>query len=159
VVYPSRGVAEVVEIVEKEIGGRVQRFYLLTLLDGRSHILVPVERCGDIGLRDVVGQEEVAKIFELLSTPCEPKEREPWTRRLRGFSEKIRSGNIFDLAEVLRDLSNIAAQKPLSFGERHLFETTRKLLVQELSIARGMSSERIDRQVSRILLEKDRPRH
>lgn len=151
VVYPARGVAEVGQIVEMEIAGRAQRFYRLKLLDGDSQILVPVDRAGDVGLRSVIHQREVSKILKWLGTESELREDESWNRRQRGFLEKIRSGSIFDLAEVLRDLSRLAARKELSFGERRVLETTRRLVVQELSIARGVSSERIDRQLSRIL--------
>lgn len=154
VVYPSRGVAEVGDIVDKEISGESHLFYVLTLLDGRAHILVPVDRSPELGLRQVVDRHDVAKILDVLCVASPRVEREPWIRRQRNLVEKVNSGNLFEVAEVVRDLSSLAARKPLAYGERRLLEITRKLLVQELAIASGLSNERVERRVTRLLAQR-----
>jgi CarD family transcriptional regulator len=151
VVYPGRGVAEIGQIVDQDIAGHVQRFYVLRLLDGLSNILIPVERCAELGLRQVVGERDVRRVFALLGTQGARRAQEPWVRRQRELLEKIHGGNLFELAKVVRDLTELGTYKPLSFGERRLLESTRRLLVQELSVARGVSSDHIERQVSRLL--------
>jgi CarD family transcriptional regulator len=154
VVYPSRGVAEIGEIVDKEIAGTVERFYVLRLLDGGSTILVPVARSAELGLRDVIDRKEVAKILRVLRMQGERRDHEPWNRRQRGFLEKIRSGDILEVAEVVRDLWQLGQSKPLSFGERRLLETTRKLLVQELSVAWDRPGDHVERELDRVLSHK-----
>ena len=154
VVYPARGVAEIGEIVEKEIAGTVEIFYVLTLLDGASTILVPVQRAAELGIRGIIGHQEVARIFELLRMHGKPAERESWSRRQRAFLQKIHSNNVFDVAEVFRELSDLGRYKALSFSERRLLETTRRLLVGELAIAKGIPREQMERQVDRLVSGK-----
>jgi CarD family transcriptional regulator len=105
-------------------------------------------------LREVVPQKELPKIFKCLRAEGAPQQRETWNRRQRAFLEKIRSGDIFELAEVFRDLSYRGAQQPLSYGERQVLQATRKLLVEELSVAGGVSSGRIGRRVERLVTAK-----
>jgi CarD family transcriptional regulator len=137
VVYPGQGLAEVLAIEEKEIAGKTQRFYKLGVLGNGIRILVPVGNSGGVGLRPVIEAGVAGEVFELLRDDA-PLDfgREPWNRRFRGFMDKIKSGDLFDVAEVVRDIRRMAASKVLAFGERRMLDTAQKLLVEELAAAR-----------------------
>ncbi len=142
-VYPAQGVAEVICIEEKDIGGTRQRFYVLRILDTDRKIMVPVCNAASVGLRQVIGEEEIRDIFEILCEQSLPFDNQTWNRRYRGFMDKIKTGSIYDVAEVLRDLYRLKSDKPLSFGERRMLETARALIVKEVAIARGRTEEQI----------------
>jgi CarD family transcriptional regulator len=138
-VYPAQGVAEVIRIEEKDIAGCRQRFYVLRILDTDRKVMVPVGNAGAVGLRQVIGEEEVLELLDILREPPLTVDTQTWNRRYRGFMDKIKTGSIYDVAEVLRDLTHIRMSKSLSFGERRMLETARALIVKEMAVARGTS--------------------
>jgi CarD family transcriptional regulator len=149
-VYPSQGVAEVVGIERKEVFGRVQQFYVLRGLDTGLRILVPVDKADQVGLRKLAGTEEIEEVLAILRDKEVHVDRQTWNRRYRGFMEKIKSGSLFEVAEVFRDLYRLKGMKPLSFGERRMLDTARGLIVQELSIARASDSVKVEQELARI---------
>ena len=149
-VYPSQGVAEVVGIERKEVFGRVQQFYVLRGLDTGLRILVPVDKADQVGLRKLAGTEEIEEVLAILRDKEVHVDRQTWNRRYRGFMEKIKSGSLFEVAEVFRDLYRLKGMKPLSFGERRMLDTARGLIVQELSIARSSDSIKVEQELARI---------
>jgi CarD family transcriptional regulator len=149
-VYPSQGVAEVVGIERKEVFGRVQQFYVLRGLDTGLRILVPVDKADQVGLRKLAGTEEIEEVLAILRDKEVHVDRQTWNRRYRGFMEKIKSGSLFEVAEVFRDLYRLKGMKPLSFGERRMLDTARGLIVQELSIARASDTNKVEQELARI---------
>lgn len=149
-VYPARGVAEVVSIEEKDIAGNRQRFYVLRLLDTDHKIMVPVSNAQNIGLRKPISDKEIKEIFRILKVKEIPFDNQTWNRRYRGFMDKIKTGSVFDVAEVLRDLSRLRANKALSFGERQMLEKARGLIVKEISVARGKSEDKVRSEIEAI---------
>lgn len=149
-VYPARGVAEVVSIEEKDIAGNRQRFYVLRLLDTDHKIMVPVLNAQNIGLRKPISDKEIKEIFRILKVKEVPFDNQTWNRRYRGFMDKIKTGSVFDVAEVLRDLSRLRANKALSFGERQMLEKARGLIVKEISVARGKSEDKVRSEIEAI---------
>ncbi|MES1207512.1 MAG: CarD family transcriptional regulator, partial [Pseudomonadota bacterium] len=103
-VYPSQGVAEVIGIEKKEVYGKVQRFYVLRGIDTGLRILVPLDKADQVGLRRIAGREEIDEVMEILRDKEIHVDRQTWNRRYRGFMEKIKSGSLFEVAEVFRDL-------------------------------------------------------
>ena len=142
-VYPARGVAEVTSIEEKDIAGNRQRFYVLRLLDTDHKIMVPVGNATNIGLRKPINEKEIRQIFKILRVKDIQFDNQTWNRRYRGFMDKIKTGSVFEVAEVLRDLSRLRSEKALSFGERQMLEKARGLIVKEISVARGKSEEKV----------------
>src|SRR5689334_23889099 len=131
-VYPAQGVAEVVNIEEKDIAGNRQRFYVLRILDTDRKIMVPVSNASAVGLRQVISEQEIREIFDILRERTIAFDNQTWNRRYRGFMDKIKTGSIYDVAEVLRDLYRLKANKQLSFGERRMLDTARTLIVKEI---------------------------
>lgn len=150
-VYPSQGVAEVVGIEQKEISGKIQRFYVLRVLESDNRIMVPTDKSGQVGLRRIAGEEEIDEVRQILQEKEVHVDRQTWNRRYRGFMEKIRSGSLFEVAEVFRDLYRLKGLKPLSFGERRMLDTARGLIVQELSVAQATDENKVEQELNRLL--------
>ena len=142
-VYPAQGVAEVINIEERDIAGQRTRFYVLRILDTDRKIMVPVRNAQTVGLRQVISEGEIREIFEILGERTVAFDNQTWNRRYRGFMDKIKTGSIYDVAEVMRDLYRLKYEKSLSFGERRMLDTARGLIVKEIAVARRKSEEQI----------------
>jgi CarD family transcriptional regulator len=149
-VYPAQGVAEVVGIEEKEISGKKQRFYVLRIVDSDMRIMVPVAKAQEVGLRQIIGEEEIREVFLVLKEKEIHVDKQTWNRRYRGFMEKIKTGSLFEVAEVYRDLYRLKSTKTLSFGERRMLDTAKNLIVKELSVARRMTETRMEKEIERL---------
>jgi len=149
-VYPAHGVAEVTGIETKEIGGSKTSFYILRILENGMRIMVPTKNVGTVGLRAVVKKAEVKEVYDILKSREVSVDSQTWNRRYREYMEKIKTGSVYEVAEVLRDLSLLKNDKELSFGERKMLDTARSLLVKELAIAKNTKEEKIDRELAEI---------
>lgn len=148
-VYPAQGVAEVVGIENKEINSTVCAFYVLKVLDTEMQILVPKEKADQVGLRPVATADEVEEVFDILREQDVHIDKQTWNRRYRGFMEKIKTGSLFEVAEVFRDLYRLKSTKTLSFGERRMLDTAKNLIVKELSVARNWSEQEVEQQLEK----------
>ncbi len=107
-------------------------------------IMIPTWNVEFVRLRDVISKEEIPKVYDVIKQNREPRiNNQTWNRRYREYMDKIKTGSIYDVAEVFRDLHFIKVTKDLSFGERKLFETATNLLVSELSTAANTNEETI----------------
>ncbi|MEK6606334.1 MAG: CarD family transcriptional regulator [Myxococcota bacterium] len=149
-VYPAQGVAEVVGIEEKEIAGKIHRFYMLRVVDTDMKIMVPVTKAVEVGLRGVIGESEISEVYDILREREIPIDKQTWNRRYRGFMEKIKTGSLFEVAEVYRDIYRLKSTKTLSFGERRMLDTAKNLIVKEISVARRQSEQKIERELEKI---------
>jgi CarD family transcriptional regulator len=149
-VYPAQGVAEIIGIDEKEISGKIQRFYSLRILDSDMRILVPVDKAEQVGLREIVQEDQIQEVYEILREKEVHIDKQTWNRRYRGFMEKIKTGSLFEVAEVFRDLYRLKNQKTLSFGERRMLDTAKNLIVKELSVAKGTTESKVERELEKI---------
>lgn len=149
-VYPAQGVAEIVSIEEKDIAGNRMQFYVLRLLDSDRKIMVPVRNAESVGLRPPISETEIRDIFAILKERAIAFDNQTWNRRYRGFMDKIKTGSIFDVAEVMRDLSRLRQDKALSYGERRMLETARALIVKEIAVARGKDEDKVQAQIDKI---------
>lgn len=151
-VYPTQGVAEVINIEEKDIAGTRQRFYVLRVLDTDRKIMVPVSNASAVGLRQVISEEEILEIFDILRERTIAFDNQTWNRRFRAFTDKIKTGSIYDVAEVLRDLYRLKTDKQLSFGERKMLETARTLIVKEIAIAREQTEDQVKTEIESLFV-------
>jgi CarD family transcriptional regulator len=149
-VYPGQGVGEVLGIEHKEIAGQRQSFYVLKILENGMKIMIPINKVGSVGLRDIISEEEVAEVYSILRTKTVAVDSTTWNRRYREYMEKIKTGSVFEIAAVLRDLYLLKYDKDLSFGERKMLDTARSLLVKELAIAKAVSEEVIETDLKKI---------
>jgi CarD family transcriptional regulator len=149
-VYPAHGVAEVVGLETREIGGNKTAFYILKILDTGMKIMIPTRNVGTVGLRGIASQSEVKEVFNILKSKEIAVEGQTWNRRYREYMDKIKTGSVFEIAEVLRDLCLLKKSKELSFGERKMLDTARQLLVKELAIAKGVKEPKIEAELEKI---------
>lgn len=146
-VYPAHGVAEVTGIESHEVGGDRQTFYILRILDNGVKVMIPT---GANGLREIMTPTEVEEVFDVLREKEIAVESTTWNRRYREYKDKIDSGDPKQIAAVLRDLFLLKNDKDLSFGERKMLDTAKALLVKELSIARDMDEDDIEKEFVQI---------
>jgi CarD family transcriptional regulator len=149
-VYPAHGVGEVKAIETREISGNKQTFYILRILDNGMTIMVPTQNVKSVGLREIIGEDQVEEVYEILQERDITVDNQTWNRRYREYMDKIKSGSVYEIAEVLRDLSLLKFEKELSFGERKMLDTARTLLVKELAIAQGLGEEEILKEIQKI---------
>jgi CarD family transcriptional regulator len=149
-VYPAHGVTEVIGIETREISGNKQTFYILKVLDTGMRIMVPTKNVDTVGLRSVIGSDEVKEVYGILRSREVSVEGQTWNRRYREYMEKIKTGSIHEIAEVMRDLSWLKNDKDLSFGERKMLDTARSLLVKELAVAKNTPETKINRELDNI---------
>ena len=112
--------------------------------------MVPVKNAEAVGLRGVICEEEIREIFEILRERTVAFDNQTWNRRYRGFMDKIKTGSIYDVAEVLRDLYRLKAEKSLSFGERRMLDNARTLVVKELAIALARTEDSVREEIEAI---------
>jgi CarD family transcriptional regulator len=145
-VFPGHGVAEVVAIERKSISGHEMTFYVLKTLENGKALthLVPTSNVKAVGMRELITAEEADEVFKVLRKKEKVVESTTWNRRYREYMEKIKTGSIFEVAKVLRDLYLLKGEKDLSFGERKMLDTARSLLIKEVAIAKGMSEDEIE---------------
>lgn len=149
-VYPAQGVAEVVGIDTKEIMGTSQTFYVLRVMDSDKKIMIPVNNVENVGLRNVMNDRELEEVYDILRERDVDLNQQTWNRRYRAYLEKIQTGSPYEIAEVLRDLNLLKFHKTLSFGERKMLDTARRLLVQELAVAKERTEDDIMEELEHI---------
>ncbi len=159
VVYPIHGVARITEIRTERIGDSQQLCYILETeiktANEKPVIKLPVDKVESNRVRKIVDESEVPKVLAILKKRGIKTDTQTWNRRHREYQEKMRSGSIFQAAEVYRDLSLLKENKDLSHGERRLFDQARNLLIKEISIARKTSETEIERAISNIFAKKE----
>lgn len=134
-VYPGHGVGRVTAIETKEILGNKQTFYSLMILETGMKIMIPRDNVMSVGLRPIISKAEADTVLCILKEKDVKIDNQTWNRRYREYMEKIKTGSVFEIAEVLRDLFLLKADKELSFGERKMLDSARTLLLKELSLA------------------------
>jgi len=149
-VYPAQGVGRIEAIETREISGQKQAFYIMKILENNMIIMIPVNNVESVGLRDIIDDEEVAKVYEIMKKRDIPPDNQTWNRRYREYMDKIKTGSVYEVAEVLRDLYLLKVDKELSFGERKMFDTAQSLLLKELSIAKKTDESTIMSDMKRI---------
>jgi len=150
-VYPAQGVGKIEAVESKKIGGSRQDFYIMRILDNDMKIMIPVGNAESVGLRPLIAPGEIPNVYDILRSREISVSSATWNRRYREYMEKIKTGSVFELAEVLRDLSVLKGEKELSFGERKMLDTARGLLVKELSIIQDISEESVLEEIDDIL--------
>lgn len=150
-IYPGHGVVTVVKLQEEFVGGKPLGLCYTLLMQTNATVVVPVAREEATGLRPPIGREQLQHVLAVFETVSDTTPRaRSWTRRQRALSEKVRTGDVYDLAEVCRDLRATEHQKRcmrLSWGERRMLELVEDLLLSELSVVSGEPPEAMRAQI------------
>ncbi len=150
-VYPGHGVGTIEAIEKMEMGGRVQDFYVLSILDTKMTIKIPTENVGTAGMREVIDPTKIPEVYEILKKKKIHNNHQPWNQRYRDYMDRIQSGSIFEVAEVFRELYSLKTEKGLSFGEKKLMDTAKKLLIKELAISKEAEEAEIGKEIQGIM--------
>ncbi|MFZ5775809.1 MAG: CarD family transcriptional regulator [Thermodesulfobacteriota bacterium] len=149
-VYPAHGVGRIESIEQRQVGDKQQSFYVMKILDSSMVIMIPTANSRNVGLRSVIGPQEVGKVYDILSARDVDSASQPWNQRYREYMEKIKTGSVFEIAAVLRDLFLLREDKDLSFGERRMLDTAKNLLVKEIAIAKQLNETQVAENIDRL---------
>ncbi len=149
-VYPAHGVGVIERIETQKISGASQDFYVMRILDNGMIIMIPTGNVDNVGLREIIQKKEVPKLYSILKKRDIPIDNQTWNRRYREYMDKIKTGSVYEVAEVYRDLLMLKIEKELSFGERKMLDTARNLLVKEISLAKQVAESQIERDLEKI---------
>lgn len=150
VIYPNHGLGQIERITTQKIAGQEIRFYELTLIENNSTVLVPINNVGNVGLRRTINKDAVKGLLLQLQAAC-PELTSDWKDRFRENSEKMKSGRISDVAEVLKTLASINSRKTLSFREKKMYDRAKRLLITEIAAVEEASEDAIEQQVDQAL--------
>ena len=150
VVYPMHGAGIIEAIEEKEVLGEKHRYYIMKMPIGEMKVMIPMDNVEEIGLRQVIDDEGVEKVYHILRGSVS-KMSQNWNRRYRANMEKIKSGDIFEVAEVVRNLAIRDREKGLSTGERKMLDNARQILISELVLAQGATEEQVETDLNKLL--------
>ena len=124
--------------------------YILRILENGMKIMVPTDNIRQVGLREVISKSKVEKVLKILKAKSLSVETTTWNRRYREYMEKIKTGSVYEVAEVLRDLYILKTDKDLSFCELKLLDTAKGLLVREVAVAKGCDEDEVEREFKKI---------
>ena len=143
-VYPAHGVGRIEAIETRVVNGEKHDFYIMKIIENSMVIMIPTWNVESVGLRDVIGPMEIPKIMDVIKAKRDIAiDNQTWNRRYREYMDKIKTGSLYEVAEVFRDLTLLKLSKDLSFGERKLYDTAHALLIKELSTARNIDEKAI----------------
>ena len=143
-VYPAHGVGRIEAVESRVVNGEKHDFYIMKILENNMVIMIPTSNVQSVGLRDVISAQEIPKIMDVIKAKRELTiDNQTWNRRYREYMDKIKTGSLYEVAEVFRDLSLLKMNKDLSFGERKLYDTAQTLLIKELSTAKNSDEKSV----------------
>ena len=151
VVYPHHGAAVIEQIENRKIKGEDRKYLVLRIKEQSDLVVrVPADNCDLVGVRDVVGAEGLEKVFEVLRAPY-TEEPTNWSRRYKANLEKLASGDVIKVSEVVRDLWRRDKDRGLSAGEKRMLAKARQILVSELALAERTDEERAEETLDEVL--------
>jgi CarD family transcriptional regulator len=149
-VYPAQGVGVIEAIEKKEIMGDSQSFYIMKIMGNGMKIMIPTKSAKSVGLREVIKEKEIYKVYDILKNKDITIDKQTWNKRYREYLEKIKTGSVYEIAKVLRDLLILKNDKNLSFGERKMMDTAKSLLIKEISVATNSDENKIEQDLKLI---------
>ena len=150
VIYPNHGLGVVQGIETKTILGTTCGFYHLRMIANETTVLVPVDNVDGVGLRRAINDEEIERLFSLLGDG-KIDNHQNWKGRFKDNSDRMRTGSIYDVVEVLKSLTFLARSKNLSFREKRMLDRAKFLVVSEISEVMGQKALAIEKQVEEAL--------
>lgn len=152
VVYPMHGAGVIEAIEEKEILGEKQKYYVMRLPVGDMKVMVPMKNVKSIGLRGVVDEKTIQEVLDQMRSQKE-SDTTNWNRRYRANLDKMKSGDIYEVADVVRSLMLRDEEKGLSTGERKMLDNAKQILISELVLVKNMKEEQAFELIDDIYIE------
>lgn len=150
VIYPNHGVGIIERVSKQSILGQPQEFYLLRIQSTNSVVMIPISNVTNVGLRRVIDKSHVDELFRILKDGfAEPSA--DWKDRYKENCERMRTGSIYQVAEVVKNLAYLGYKKPLSFREKRMLERAKQLIISEIAVAKNLSEKIIEMQIDKAL--------
>lgn len=150
IVYPMHGVGIIGSIERKVVLGKRTEYYIVTIINSGMKVMLPTEKADEIGIRRIISKKEVSKVLNLLKK-LDVETEDDWKLRYQGNIDKVKSGSIFEVAEVARDLYRRGREKELSIMERKLYENAYQLVIHEIALSKDVNIEEAGNIVSEAL--------
>ncbi len=154
IVYPMHGAGIIEGIEEKEILGKKRKYYIMRLPLGDMKVMIPIDNTENIGLREIIDEKEFEMVESILKGE-KSKMSNNWNRRYRANMDKIKTGDIYEVAEVVRNLLLLDRDKGLSTGERKMLNSAKQILISEFSLVRNLNEEEAEELVYDMLIEEN----
>ncbi|MDI9613151.1 MAG: CarD family transcriptional regulator [Acidobacteriota bacterium] len=152
VVYPNHGVGIIEEVSSRNVNGTAEQFYMLRIHANSSLVMVPTSNVKNVGLRRIIKKDDVDGLFKLLKEDFFEPEAD-WKGRYKEHSEKMRTGSIFQVAEVLKNLFYLSHRKSLSFREKKMLDRAKQLIISEVATVRSLDEKSVEEKIDRTLSE------
>ena len=148
VVYPMHGAGTIEAIEEKEMLGNIEDYYIIKMPVGEMKLMVPTSKVENVGIREVSDKSISEKVFDVLEKPKDPYVHDVnWSKRYNLNVEKIKSGEILEVAEVVRELSHRHMERGLSIGEKKMLSTAKDILLSEMVLSQNESHDVLDAKI------------
>lgn len=150
IVYPMHGAGIIVAIEEKDILGEKKKYYIMKMPMGEMKVMVPIDNIEDIGIREIINNQEVDQVIAVLADD-KTKMPQNWNRRYRANMDKIKSGDIYEIANVVRNLMIRDREKGLSTGERKMLNNAKQMLVSEIVLAKQLDQTEVEKLIDDVV--------
>lgn len=150
IVYPMHGAGIIESIEEKEILGKSCSYYVMKIPIGDLKVMIPTNHVDDVGIRDVISITEADRVFKVLKSEQHDLSKN-WNKRYRENMVKIKSGDIFEVADVVRSLMQREKERGLSTGERKMLSSAKQILISELVLAKGLNQHEVEDKIHEYL--------
>lgn len=154
VVYPIHGAGVIADIQEKEVLGKVQEYYILKMPTNHMNVMVPVSQIKKLGVREILSKEEMDQVFEIFSQEDQSKLPKNWNRRYRYNMDRIKSGDIEEIARVVLCLENLDQEKNLSTGERKMLNNAKQIIISEMILVYDKDQEELSDLIDHAIFSK-----
>ncbi len=151
VVYPHHGAAIIEKREKRELMGEMRDYFILQLAYGELTLMVPIDSTDEVGLRPITPAKEMPKVFKVLRKNEPTTNTTNWSRRFKANVEKLKSGDIYQVADVVRSLHQRDQEKGLSAGEKRMLTKARQILVSELTFAKNVNEEDAEKLLDEVL--------
>lgn len=153
VVYPIHGAGIIVDVEKKEVLGEIREYYILKMPINNMKVMIPVGNMEEVGVREIMNREEMDEVMDVLRNDPPSKMPKNWNRRYRFNMERIKSGDLKEIARVIKNLELLDAKKSLSTGERKLLNNAKQILVSEMVLVYDKSVEEVLAGIHNAILE------
>ncbi len=149
IVYPIYGAGTIEAVETKEILGQSHDYYVIKT-NSKMKVMVPIEKCDEAGIRHIVEEDALEELFETLKADSN-KMPDNWNRRYRENMEKIKTGDLMQVAEVVRNLYRVEKQKNLSNGEKKMLEKSMLIISSEVALVKNITQEKAEKMICEVI--------
>ncbi len=150
IVYPMHGAGVIEQVETKQILGEDRKYYILNTPYGSMKVMIPVDKCEEIGIREIITDTQVKGVIEVLSSDSTPMP-DNWNRRYRLNMEKLKTGDILQVAEVARNLYRIDKEKSLSNGEKKMLSNALQIMESELILVKNITAAEAEKMICEVI--------